>query len=148
MITFLSSSFLSPQFSIHSLPPLWPKPPHSPDNHTAARCDNPNTREKPAVPDRTYERLRDHCSPAREDIPHEIVERDAVRRFPWHELGQHGRRHGENEHGTDAKEEIGHQGDEPEDALLRRPAVPDQRGRVEEGCDPGVFAHAIFGPVH
>lgn len=30
------------------------------------------------------------------------------------------------------------------DVILRRPAVEDQRGWVEDGGEPGVFAHAVF----
>lgn len=35
----------------------------------------------------------------------------------------------------------------PYDALVCGPAVPDQSGGIEEGGDPGVFAHAVFGAV-
>lgn len=65
-----------------------------------------------------------------------------------HELGEHGGRHGEEEHGADAEEEVCNQGHHPEHSPLGRPAVPDQRGGVEEGGDPGVLAHAVFGPIH
>lgn len=122
--------------------------PHGPNNSTTAHSNDPNPREQPAIPNGADKRLRDHRTNAREDVPYEIIDRDAAGRFLGHELRQHGRRHREDKHGADAEEEVGDEGHEPEDALFGRPAVPDQCGGVEEGGNPGVLAHAVFGSVH
>ncbi len=92
--------------------------------------------------------MRNHNTNTRKDVPDEVADGDSTRCLFRHELRQHGRCHCEDEHGADAEEEIGDEGHEPEDATLGGPAVPDQRCRVEESGDPGVFSHAVFGSVH
>ena len=136
------------QLPIHLLPPPRPKPLHRPNDDAAPHRNHPHAGEQPAVSDGVDERLRDDGAHAREDVAHEVVDRDAVGRLFGHEFRQHRRRHGEDEHGADAEEEVCDQGHEPEDAPLRRPAVPDQRGWVQEGGDPGVFPHPVLGDVH
>ena len=125
-----------------------PEPPHGPHDNATRRSNDTYPREQPPVANRIYQRLRNDGSHAREDVPHKVVHRDAVGGLFGHELGQHGRGHGEDKHGADAEEEVRNQGDEPEHSLLGGPAVPDECGRIEEGGDPGVLAHPVFGPVH
>ena len=141
-------SSLLVELPIHLLPPAGPEPPHRPHDGAAPHRDDARPGEEPAVADGVDERLRDDGAHAGEDVAHKIVDRDAVGRLFGHELGQHRRRHGEDEHGPDAEEEVGHERHGPDDALFRRPPVPDQRGRVQEGGHPGVFPHPVFGDVH
>lgn len=136
------------QLPIHHLPPPRSEPPHRPHDDAARRGDEAHPREQPPVADGADQRLRHDGARAGEDVAHEVVDRDAVGGAAGHELGEHGGRHGEDEHGADAEEEVGDERDGPGDALVGRPAVPHERGRVEEGGDPGVLAHAVFGPVH
>ncbi len=138
----------SAQLPIHIDPPPRPEPPHRPYNNTARHRDDTNAGEKPAVADDANKRLRNHGAHKRKDVADEIADGDSTRCFFRHEFRQHRRRHGEDEHGTDAEEEIGDERYKPEDATVGRPTVPDQSCRVEEGGDPGVFAHAVFGSVH
>ena len=122
--------------------------PHRPNDNTARRGDDTDPCEQPAVANGVEQRLRDDGAHAGEDVPDEVVHRDAVGCLLGHELRQHGRRHAEDEHRADAEEEVRNQRHEPEDALFGRPPVPDERGRVQEGGDPGVLAHPVFGYVH
>ena len=142
-----SHSPLLIQRLIHRLPPLGPEPPHRPDNNAARHGDDAHARKQPPITNSVDQRLRDDGPDAGKDVADEVVDGDAVGGALGHEFRQHGRGHGEDEHGADAEEEVGDQGHEPEDAPLRRPAVPDQRGRVQECRDPGVFAHPVFGSV-
>lgn len=144
----VSSSARLIQLPIHHLPPSRPESPHSPNDDTTRRGNHTNSRKQPPVTNRTDQRLGNDSSHAREDVPHKVVHGDAVGCLFGHELREHGRRHGEDEHRADAEEEIRDQGHEPEDALFDGPAVPDQGGGIEEGGDPGVLAHAVFGSVH
>ena len=133
---------------IHRLPPPRSEPPHRPNDHATRHRNNTHPREQPAVPNRTDQRLRNDGSHTGEDVPHEIIHRDAVGCLFGHELRQHSRRHGEDEHGADAEEEVCDQGHEPENSLFGRPAVPDEGSGVEEGGDPGVLPHSVLGSVH
>ena len=133
---------------IHRLPPPRSEPPHRPNDHATRHRNDSHPREQPAVANGTDERLRNDGSHTGEDVPHEIIHRDAVGRLFGHKLRQHGRRHGEDEHGADAEEEVCDQGHEPENSLFGRPAVPDEGGGVEERGDPGVLPHSVLGSVH
>lgn len=135
------------QLPIHLLPPRRRISPHRPHHDAARRGDDAHASEKPSVPNGLDQRLRDNRPHAREDVADEVVERDAHARFPRHKFRQHGRCHAEDKHAADAEEEIRDQGHEPEDSLLRRPAVPDERARVQERGDPGVLPHAVLGAV-
>ena len=136
------------QLPIHPLPPPGPEPPHRPNDNAAPHGNDARAGEQPAVPDDIDKRLRDDGADAGKDVAHKVVDRDAVGRLLGHKLRQHRRGHGEDEHGADAEEEVCDERHEPEDAPLRRPAVPDQRGGVQEGGDPGVLPHPVFGDVH
>ena len=132
----------------HHPSPLRSEPPHSPNDNTAHRSNDPQPRKQPPVADGADQRLRHDGPDAREDVAHEVVDGDAVGGLFGHEFREHGRGHGEDEHGADAEEEVGDEGDDPEGSLFGRPAVPDERGGVEVGGDPGVLTHAVFGYVH
>ena len=136
-----------PQLPTHPLPPPGPIMSHRPDNNTTPRRHEPHKSEQPAIANNLDERLRDNGPNGTERVPDEIVGRHARGRLAGHEFREHGRHRGENDHGSDAEEEIRDQGCEPEGAALSRPAVPDQRAGVQDRCYPGVFAHAVFGPV-
>lgn len=143
------------------------KPPHRPDHAPTAQRNSTHPREQPPIADRGDKRLGRHSTHSRENIAHKVVGRDAGGGAAGHELCEHGGGHGENEHGPDAEEEVGDQLGKglsvtfmfilisiggtyrywPYYALFRSPAIPDQSCWVEEGGDPGVFAHAVFGAV-
>ena len=136
------------QLPIHHLPPSRPESPHGPNHNATRRRNDTHPGKQPPVANRVDQRLRNDSAHASEHVPYKIVHRNAVGGLLGHELGEHGQGHGEDEHGADAVEEVGNHGDQPEDALLGRPAVPDECARIQEGADPGVLAHAVFGPVH
>lgn len=136
------------QLPIHRLSPSWPEPPHSPDDNAARHRDTAYAGKQPPVANRIDQRLRNDSSHTGEDIPHKVIHRDAVGCLFGHELREHGRSHGKYEHGADAEEEVCNQRDQPENPLFGGPAVPNECGRVEEGGDPGVLAHAVFRYIH
>ena len=140
-------SSLLVQLPIHLLPPPGPEPPHRPDDNAAPHRNDAHPAKQPAIPNGVDERLRDDGPHAGKDVADKVVHRDATRRLFGHKLRQHRRRRGEDEHGADAEEEVCDERHDAEDAPFRRPAVRDQRGGVEEGGDPGVFPHPVFGDV-
>jgi len=90
------------------------------------------------------QRLRQETPRKRKDIPAEIIHRNPVARFLWHEFGQHGRRHTKNQHAPEPKEEIRNHRRNPVHAFVRAPPVPQQSDRDEECACPGVLSHAVF----
>ena len=138
----------SAQLPLHLLPPPWSKSPRGPHRPAARQRNNAHPREQPSIPDSIKKRLRHHNGRGGKDIPHEIIDRDAIRRLFRHEFRQHGRYHTEDQHRTEAEEEIRDERDRPGYAALGCPAVPDESAGVEESCYPGVFAHAVFRSVH
>lgn len=97
----------SPQLRIHTRPPPRPKPSHGPHDRTARGRNDPQSRKQPAVPNGIQQRLRNHPAHAGEDISHKVIHRHAGGCLLGHELRQHGRHHGEDEHAADAEEEVG-----------------------------------------
>jgi len=132
---------------LHS--PLRSPPPHRPDNRTpTGQTPQPENRHNPPIANRPNDRLRDHGTRKRKDVPHEVVDGDARRCALRHELGKHGGHQGEDEHGADAEEEVGDHGDGPDNAFLYRPTVTYQRAGPEKGSNPCVFLHAVFRSEH
>lgn len=130
---------------LHLLPPALPIPPNKHNNNRTRKRDARQYREKPPIPNRPNQRLRKQRPREREDVAHKVIQRDARARLARDQLCEH-RRHGpEKEHAADPEEEVRNHGRQPEDPVLRRPAVPEQRGGHEERGGPDVLAQAVFG---
>lgn len=82
---------------------------HSPYYTPTTQCDYAHAREQPAVANSTDKWVRCDGTDAREDVTDKIIDCDAGRGLARHKFCEHGGRHGEDEHGANAKEEVGYQ---------------------------------------
>ena len=80
---------------------------HCPNHNTTRHREKTQNREQPAIPNGINERLCNNTANARKDVADKVVRRDTRRRFSWHEFRQHSRCHAKDEHGANAKKEIG-----------------------------------------
>lgn len=98
----------SPQLPNHPLTPPGPEAGHSPNNNAASTSPNTNNGEEPAIPDSVDERLRDDGAGKAEDVAYEVVGGDTGAGAAGHELGEHGGGDAEDDHATEAEEEVGY----------------------------------------
>lgn len=111
-ITITSSPPLSPNSSnstVHLHPPPRPKPLHRPNNHSTPGRQSGHAGEQPAIPQRLEQRLGHHDADGAHDVADAIVERDPGRGAARHEFREHGDDGAEDEHATDAEEEVGYE---------------------------------------
>ena len=80
--------------------------PHRPYHHATGHRNDPQSSKKPSISDSCDEWLRHNSSDARENVTHKVIDCDAGGGFAWHEFGEHSGCHGEDEHATDAEEEV------------------------------------------
>lgn len=92
---------------VHRLPPSRAKVRHGPYDHRTRQSHQSKNRKHPSVPYPVNDWRRDHTPDAREDVAHEVVDGDTRGRLFRHELGQHRRCDAEDEHGSEAEEEVG-----------------------------------------
>lgn len=93
---------------IHTFPPLRSKMPYGPNNRCAAQRPKSQNSEKPSITDctdqwRSYDRAN-----TGQNVPTEIVNRNAGTGLFRHKLREHCSGHGENQHAAYAIEEIGY----------------------------------------
>lgn len=75
---------------VHDDSPAATKCLHSPDCQAApGDAYDTEAREQPPVSDGCHQWLSNNCCYARKHVAHEVVERNAMRGLPRHELGKH-----------------------------------------------------------
>jgi hypothetical protein len=74
--------------------------------YAADESDNRQNGTYPSIPNSMDYWSSNNTTNAREDISNEVVHSNASRRSTRHELGQHRGRHAEDQHASNAEEEI------------------------------------------
>jgi hypothetical protein len=140
---------LLPQLLHHPGPPPPAPDPHRPQRSTPGeQAPEPQNRHQPAIPEFRDRGIRHDRAREAEYVSHKVVQRDAAGGSLGHELGQHGIDEGEDEHAADAEEEVRDHGERNGGVEVRGPAVSDEADGIQDGGEPCVFAHAVFGAEH
>lgn len=136
---------------IHLRPPFRSELSHGPNDRAARHRNHAPPREQPTIPDSRDDGFGRNGTDAGEDIADEIVGRDAGGGLAGHEFCEHGGGHAEDDHATDAEEEI-------RDELEKGEAEPYQRCKVlvsmyerkkrKEKNHTGIAQKRCFSDVH
>ena len=91
---------------IHLLSPLRTPHSHCKDDGATRETDKAQDCEQPAITNGIDDRCSDQGPDARKDVSHEVVQCNTLGGFLRHKFGQHRCHHAENEHRSNAEEEV------------------------------------------
>lgn len=102
-----SSNLQSAHVRVHGLSPTGAIDSHQPNDGATGKTDKTKDGKQPAVANGADDWGGHKGAHTGKNISNEVIKRDTLGRFLWHELGKHSGDHAEDEHGAHAEEEVG-----------------------------------------